>query len=168
LPAFGVLAIAAGLGASVVVGRLGRWGSALVVAAIVEGVASVALMMPVPLAYFSPVVGGLRGASSLGMEPTYFWDGLSDEAIDWLNTQTPAGRSVQFATFPTSWLYLKQTGRLKVPLAPIDRARPAWLVLQNRPGAFGRFERELRANGKPAFVVARQGVPLVLIYPYPD
>jgi 4-amino-4-deoxy-L-arabinose transferase-like glycosyltransferase len=168
LPAFGVLAVLGGLGAAVVVGQWGRWGKALVVGAIIEGIASVAVMMPVPLSYFSPVVGGLPGAASLGMEPTYFWDGLSDEAIDWLNAKTPPGRSVQFATFPTSWLYLKQTGRLKVPLTPIDREKPKWLVLQNRPGAFRPFERELFDKGQPAFVASKLGVPLVLIYPYPD
>jgi hypothetical protein len=155
----------------VVVGRWGRWGKGLVIAAIAEGVASVAVMMPVPLSYFSPVVGGLPGASRLGMEPTYFWDGLSGEAIDWLNANTPADRSVRFATFPTSWLYLRQTGRLNVRLAGLDRSRPKWIVLQNRPGAFGSPEpemRELFEKGRPAFVVSKLGVPLVLIYPYPD
>src|SRR5207245_1576766 len=44
LPAFGVLAILGGLGATTVVGRWARWGKVLVVAAIAEGVASVALM----------------------------------------------------------------------------------------------------------------------------
>jgi 4-amino-4-deoxy-L-arabinose transferase-like glycosyltransferase len=171
LPAFGVLAVVAGVGASVVIGRLGCWGKGLVIASMVEGVAVVALMMPVPLAYFSPVVGGLRGATALGMEPTYFWDGLSDEAIDWLNAQTPPDRSVRFATFPTSWLYLQQTGRLKVKLTGYDPGKPKWIVLQNRPSAFGNPEPELRElfqTGKPAFVVQKQGVPLVLIYPYPD
>jgi 4-amino-4-deoxy-L-arabinose transferase-like glycosyltransferase len=168
LPAFGVLAVVAGVGASMVREKLGRWGKILIAGAIVEGVASVALMMPVPLAYFSPVVGGLPGATALGMEPTYFWDGLSGEAIDWLNANTPVDRSVRFATFPTSWLYLKQTGRLTAKLAPIDREKPIWLVLQNRPGAFGPFERERIAHGRPAFTVSKQGVPLVLIYPYPD
>ena len=168
LPAFGVLAVLGGLGASVVVGRWGRWGKVLVVAAIAEGVASVAVMMPVPLSYFSPVVGGLPGAARIGMEPTYFWDALSDEAIDWLNANTPPDRSVRFATNPTSWRYLKQTGRLQVPLAGFDPGKPKWLVLQNRPGAFGPIERELVENGRPAFVVSKLGVPLVLIYPYPD
>ena len=168
LPAFGVLAILAGVGSVVFVGPWGRWGKVVIVAAIAEGVASVALMMPVPLSYFSPVVGGLRGASALGMEPTYFWDGLSDEAIDWLNAHTSPGRSVQFATFPTSWLYLKQAGRLRVPLAPVDPERPEWLVIQNRPGAFRPFERELFEKARPAYVASKQGVPLVLIYPFPD
>ena len=168
LPAFGVLAVLAGVGASLVVGRFERWGKVVVAAAVAEGVLGVALMMPVPLSYFSPVVGGLPGAARLGMEPTYFWDGLSDEAIDWLNAHTPADRSVQFATFPTSWLYLKQTGRLRANLRPIDPQKPAWLVIQNRPGALGPIERELLAKGRPAFEVSKLGVPLVLIYPFPD
>ena len=36
-------------------------------------------MMPVPLSYFSPIVGGLPGATALGMEPTYYWDGLDSD-----------------------------------------------------------------------------------------
>jgi hypothetical protein len=169
LPAFGMLAIVAGLGAASVVGRLGRVGKGLIVLAIAEGVASVALMMPVPLSYYSPIVGGLPGATRLGMEPTYFWDALSDDAIDWLNANTPPGRSVRFATFPTSWFYLKQTGRLRAHLSHrFDPGRPIWYVLQNRPGAFLPFDRELFDRGEPAYVVSKLDVPLVLIYRLPD
>ncbi len=120
LPAFGVLAILAGLGAASLVERWRRWGRAIVVVALIEGAASVAVMMPVPLSYYSPLVGGLFGASRMGMEATYYWDGLDDETLDFLNTHTPPGYRVQFATFPTSLLYLKKTGRLKAALAPID------------------------------------------------
>src|SRR5262249_7336407 len=72
LPAFGVLAVVAGLGAASAIDRLGRWGRGAVAVALAEGALSVALMMPVPLSYFSPVVGGLPGATALGMEPTYY------------------------------------------------------------------------------------------------
>jgi hypothetical protein len=170
LPAFGVLAILGGIGAAIVIKRGGRWGQGIIAAAIVEGAVSLAVMMPVPLSYFSPIIGGLPGAATLGMEPTYFWDGLSAEAVDWLNANTPPGRSVRFATFPTSWLYLKQTGQLRVPLDGHDPnpGRPKWFVLQNRPGALEPAERELLARGRPAFVVSKLGVPLVLIYPWPD
>ena len=113
------------------------------------------------------IVGGLPGATRLGMEPTYFWDALSDDAIDWLNANTPPGRSVRFATFPTSWLHLKQTGKLRANLGPLDPGRPIWYVLQNRPGAFNPAERELFGRGRPAYVVSKLGVPLVLIYPLP-
>lgn len=167
LPAFGVLAILAGLGAASLVGRWGRWGKALVAAALLEGAASVAVMMPVPLSYFSPIVGGLPGAVRLGMEPTYYWDGLSDEALDWLNAHTPPGYRVRFASFPTSLLYLKKTGRLTAPIFPVDRGVDAWYVLQNRPGAMRSEERDLltKAEGRVPFVAARLHTPLVWIVP---
>ena len=86
LPAFGVLALVAGLGAASVCRAVRpRAGRPLIVAALVEGAVSVALMMPVPLSYYSPLVGGLPGAARLGMEPTYYWDALTDDALDWLN-----------------------------------------------------------------------------------
>ena len=90
LPAFGMLAMAAGVGAASWVERLGRVGKALVVVAITEGAISVAVMMPVPLSYYSPIVGGLPGRRPLGMEPTYYWDSLDREALDWLEREHPA------------------------------------------------------------------------------
>ncbi len=167
LPAFGCLALVAGLGASWVVAKWGRGGRILVVAAILEGALSVAVMMPVPLSYYSPLVGGLPGAAALGMEPTYYWDALDDDALTWLNTHTPPGRSVLFATNPTSWLYLRDQARLKVPLAPFEAGEPLWYVVQNRPGALRPSERELHRAARAALcdpVEARRspglGVPL--------
>lgn len=169
LPAFGMLALVAAAGTVAIVRRSRRWGRAVVGVALLEGAAAVALMMPTPLAYFGPLVGGPPGAARLGMEPTYFWDALSDEAIDFLNARTPPGRSVQFATFPTSWLYLQQAGKLRIPfnLGPGDPRRPAFYVFQNRPGAWGPLERNFLADARPAFQVSKFGVPLVLIYPIP-
>ncbi len=165
LPAFGVLALVTGLGAASAVERLGRWGRALVVAALAEGAAGVALMMPVPLSYYSPVVRGLPGASALGMEPTYFWDALSDDALDWLNAHTAPGQNVRFANLPTSLFYLRRTRRLTAPLWT-GPGVTAWYVVQNRPGILSRLDRALIARGHPAFVVAKWGVPLLWIFPY--
>ena len=39
-------------------------------------------------------------------------------------------------------------------------------MLQNRPGALQPWDRALIANGQPAYVVSKWGVPLVWIYPY--
>jgi Dolichyl-phosphate-mannose-protein mannosyltransferase len=163
LPAFGVLAILAGLGAAWLSGR--RWGRVVVAAALIEGAASVAVMMPVPLSYYSPIVGGLPGATRLGMEPTYYWDALSDDALEFLNTHTSPDRTVAFATFPTSFLDLKQSGRLKAGLAPIDRAPPAWYVVQNRPGALQPRDRAFIDRVPPAYTVSKLGVPLIWIFP---
>ena len=64
-------------------------------------------MMPVPLSYYSPLVGGLPGAARMGMEPTYYWDALQPEVLEWLNSHTSTGQKVMFARYPTSWLYLQ-------------------------------------------------------------
>ncbi len=169
LPAFGCLAIVAGVGASWVVARFGRWGKAMVVAALTEGIVSVFLILPVPLSYFSPIVGGLPGAAKLGMEPTYFWDALSPEALDRLARSTNPDRSVLFATYPTSWLYLRRVGAMKFALAKVDPQPPAWYVVQNRPGSFSPLDRRLVGRlGPRCVLVEKFGVPLVWAFPYDE
>ncbi len=172
LPAFGVLALLGGLGARFLLDHAGRWARPVIVAAVVEGIAGVAVMMPVPLSYFSPIVGGLPGATAMGMEPTYYWDALTPDARRWLVANTPPGRTIHFATFPTSWLYLRRTGglpaRLYHPLLRLDPGPPQWFVLQNRPGAFLENDRALAADGHAAYTVEKLGVPLVWIFPYSE
>jgi 4-amino-4-deoxy-L-arabinose transferase-like glycosyltransferase len=173
LPAFGILALLSGLGAGCLIESGRRWAKAVVVAALMEGVTSVAVMMPVPLSYFSPLVGGLPGATALGMEPTYYWDALGLEPRRWLAGHTPPGRTFQFATFPLSWLYLRQTGQLPRRLYPVDPDektpdRPLWFVMQNRPGAFLDYHRALIKESQPAFTVLKLGVPLIWIFPDAD
>jgi hypothetical protein len=156
------------LGAKWAVEKWGRLGKLAIAAAIIEGVVSLAVMMPVPLAYFSPLIGGLPGASALGMEPTYYWDALNRESRRWLVASTPPGSTIQFATFPHSWLYLRQTGELPRRLVPIDRGQPTWYVVQNRPGAFSDADRGLATQGRPAYTIRKLGVPLAWIFPYSE
>ncbi len=171
LPAFGCLALCAGLGAAWIVERLGRWGRAIVVAALFEGAASVAVMMPVPLSYYSPLVGGLPGAARLGMEPTYYWDALSGTALDRLNRATAPSDSILFPVTTGSLRYLTQTGKLRPALLDVATAEhagiaPAWYVVQNRPGAFTPQDRALVARARPEDVlVAKWGVPLIWAFP---
>ncbi len=146
---------------------------AAIVAALVEGIVSIAVMMPVPLSYFSPIVGGLPGATALGMEPTYYWDALTPQARRGSPRNTLPGRTIHFATNPHSWLYLRRTGELPRRLYPIDPDRrfpdpPQWYVLQNRPGAFYEIDRALAAQGHAAYTIAKLGVPLVWIFPYSE
>jgi 4-amino-4-deoxy-L-arabinose transferase-like glycosyltransferase len=168
LPAFGVLALVAALGAASALERLGRWGRAIIAIALAEGALSVALMMPVPLTYFSPIVGGLPGAAALGMEPTYYWDALSADTLEWLNTHSRSEAKVRFASYPTSLLYLRQTGQLRRRILPNEPGPWTWYVLQNRPGAFSPLDRELIRRNQPAHVVRKWGVPLVWILPYDE
>jgi hypothetical protein len=165
LPASGLLALLGGFSVKVLVDRGKIWVRVAAAVALLEGAMSVALMMPVPLSYFSPVIGGLQGAASSGMEPTYYWDALGPEARRWLAERTPPGRTIVFRTFPTSWLYLREVGELPKQLAPIDPGLPLWVVVQNRPGAFSEDDRKLVESGRPAYTVTKLGVPLVWIFP---
>jgi hypothetical protein len=167
LPAFGCLALAAGLGAAELMQRSRRWGRAIIGASVLEGAMSIALMMPVPLSYYSPVVGGLPGATKLGMEPTYYWDALTDDALRWLNEHTPEGERVSFATNPTSWFYLQRTGRLKARFyVPWERGEVAWYVVQNRAGSLSPLDRALIARmGPKCVIVEKWGVPLIWAFP---
>jgi 4-amino-4-deoxy-L-arabinose transferase-like glycosyltransferase len=166
LPAFGMLALLAGAGARFLRERLPRWSRLLVVAALLEGAISVAVMMPVPLSYYSPIVGGLPGAAALGMEPTYYWDALSPAARRWLSAHTHTGQTILFRTFPLSWLYLRKTGELPPRLAPVDVGQTQWIVLQNRPGNFLDLDRKLVNGSRPAYTVRKLGVPLLWVFPY--
>ena len=166
LPAFGVMTLLVGMGARQFLDWFGPWARIAVAAAVVEAISSVLLLWPVPLSYYSPLVGGLPGATRLGMEPTYYWDGLSSEARQWLRDNTLPGQTIRFATFPSSWLYLRQTGELPHRLDPIDPGEPAWYVMQNRPGAWSRIDRQLVERSTPALVVRKFGVPLVWVFPY--
>ncbi len=122
-------------------------------------------MMPVPLSYFSPIVGGLPGAARLGMEPTYYWDALDDQARAWLREHTAAGQTIRFATNPTSWRYLRQVGQLPPRIDGIDRGYPAWYVMQNRPGAWLARDLTYVRRSVPVFTVSKFGVPLVWVFP---
>jgi hypothetical protein len=168
LPAFGVLALLAGVGARFLLDHWGRWAKVAIGFTLLEGVLSIAVMMPVPISYFSPVVGGLPGATAMGMEPTYYWDALSPEARQWLAEHTPPGRTIQFPMFPRSFLYLRRIGELPRRLATFDPGKPQWTVLQNRPGAFAEIGKALVAQGHPQYTVTKLGVPLVWVFPYSE
>jgi hypothetical protein len=144
--------------------RVAHW---LSPAAVLEGLISVLWMLPVPLSYYSPLVGGLPGATWLGMEPTYYWDALTDEALARLDAETPPGRTVLFAANPITWHY-RETGRLRSGVFPFEGRDFAWYVVQNRPGAMSPIDRELarRAAGKDRRVLSSHtGVPLVWAFP---
>lgn len=165
LPAFGVLALLAGLGARFSLDRWRLWSKVAIAAALLEGVISVLAMMPVPLSYFSPLAGGLPGATALGMEPTYYWDALSPNALRWLRENTPPGRTIEFYSFAHSFLYLRRTGELPSQLTGVDPGEPLWYVVQNRPGNLSDADRTLIVQGRLAYVVTKFGVPLLWVFP---
>ena len=167
LPAFGMLAILAGLGAAETVAKLGKWGKALVAAAIMEGAVSVALLMPTPLSYFSPLIWGTPGAARIGLEPTYYWDSLTDDALAKVDEIAGPDGRVAFIANPIAFYY-EQTGKLKSDLYMGEGPPPTVYVVQNRPGNLDpKVLRVVRRYGAdPRYIVASKfGVPLAWAFP---
>jgi hypothetical protein len=165
LPAFGCLALAAGLGAA----TANRWIKMVGIAALAEGAISIALLMPVPLSYYSPLVGGLPNAVRWGMEPTYYWDAMTDDVIGCLNRSVPSGQKILFRAYPTTWRYLRQTGKLQAAVLPDEPGRWAWYVIQARTGSLEPEDRLLIArSGTSNVLMSKFGVPLIYVFPFTE
>jgi hypothetical protein len=128
------------------------------------------------LSYYNLLIGGLRGATALGMEPTYYWDGLDRSVLDWLRNHTGPGEKVEFAAGAWENLDLMRAwGTLGCECRPESLGEYRWYVLQNRPSAWQPADRWLIGHARPAFtkVIRSNGfgpwrldVPLVEIFSY--
>ena len=122
---------------------------------------------PHNLSYYNRLIGGLRGATSLGMEPTYYWDALDDESLAWLHDHTAEGEKVAFGAAPPANLeLLKRWGRLD--RLPSDPGRFRWYVIQRRPSALQAADVWLIEHQQPAFERSFAGVPLLDVYGYEE
>lgn len=148
------------------------------------------VFFPNGLSYYNVLIGGLDGAQKAGMETTYYWDSLHADALDWLNARTDVDGSrtgkkeaILFGAVSSAMLRRYQTwgdlspefmtvgqlaARTKEGVPPEGLPRFRWYVFQRREGALSPTDRVLLATKQPRFCVARQGVPLLLIYSYRD
>lgn len=187
LPAFSFLAMLAGAGGdwllelaarmprSLAV-RGGLW--VLVIGSYVGAAGSLLWYAPQWLSYYSPCIGGLRGAAALGMEPTYYWDALDSSVLAWLRRNTGPNQKVAFAAGPSENLVLMERwGMLGFEFRDKAAGCYRWYVLQNRPGAWSWHDQQLRRQCRPVFqkVIRRGGwgpwridVPLIEVYHYAD
>ncbi|HUT89330.1 MAG TPA: glycosyltransferase 87 family protein [Thermoguttaceae bacterium] len=192
LPSFAFLAALAGVGAASVLafvarrpnGSVARRRAAVVgVLVLYAGSATSAIWYaPQWLSYYNLAVGGLPGATALGMEPTYYWDGLDRSVLDWLHTHTTSDEKVLFGPVPTDNVQAGPTENLRQMqkwgllgrrfefTAP---GRYRWYVLQRRPSGMWPADHWLVANCQPAHrKTIRKGgwgpwrldVPLVEVY----
>jgi hypothetical protein len=185
LPAFGFWCVFAGIGAqhvwNLAAGSSARsqWllVRAILVASLVGACINVARYFPQTLSHYNVLAGGVRGASSLGMEPAYWWDGLDNDVLGWLNEHTEPSAAVAFSTV-SNMTELHAWHRLRP--RDVDPAKELfkWYVLQNRPGMFNARDRALVRRAEPAYVKyagrrkagqpvpADLNVPLIMIYSY--
>jgi hypothetical protein len=142
-----------------------RWAKIVLAIALAAAAFDSVRYFPHNLSYYSRFIGGLPGAVALGMEPTYYWDSLDRQALDWLNENTAPGEKVLFAVAPPRNLeLLARWGRLKS--LPSDAGQFRWYVLQRRPSAWRDCDRWLIEHGRPKMQRSLFGVPLLDVYPY--
>lgn len=155
LPSFAFLGGLAGIGAAWMVELAGRrrcMAIAALAATLAGTATSVLWYKPQWLSYYNLLIGGLPGAAAAGMEPAYYWDGLDDEVLQWLNSHTAAGEKVIFAAPPAENLaLLHRWGLLRCEYRAHGPGRPRWYVVQHRPSAWTAAHRRWLAQAKPAF-----------------
>lgn len=180
LPAIGFLCVLAGVGAHGLMrfaesrppGQRLALAAALAIA-VGGGAVNLSRYYPQPLSHYNLLVGGLRGAAALGMEPTYWWDALDRRALEWLNTHTGSNEAVAFST-PSNTNVLRHWGWLRPDV--VHRSGTfRWYVLQNRSGMLSDADRYLVEHVVPTFAQyagSRDAadtpwdlrVPLLLVY----
>ena len=190
LPSFAFLAILSGIGC----GRLVSWArarnyrskaqsdgrrtfqltAALIICCLLGSASSLFWHAPQWLSYYNLTVGGLSGATALGMEPTYYWDSLDKGVIDWLNKHTTAEEKIVFGAAPAENLELMQRWGIIVPKCSTNAdENPRWYVVQNRPSGMLPVDRWLVKHCKPAmtkkihhvgFGPWRLDTPLLFVY----
>ncbi len=130
------------------------------------------------LSHYNLVIGGLRGATAWGMEPTYYWDALDRSVLDWLDRHTGANEKVRFAAPSVENLELmRRWGTLAVEYRDDAPGAYRWYVVQHRPSAWQAADRRLVEHVEPAYCKRircggwgpwRLDVCLVMVYPYED
>ena len=128
------------------------------------------------LSYYNLLIGGLPGATALGMEPTYYWDGLDRSVLDWLQAHSGPAEKVEFATGAWENLELMRAwGTLRCECRWEAPGEYRWYVMQRRPSAWQPADRWLIGHARPAFTKTirphgfgpwRLDVPLVEVYSY--
>jgi hypothetical protein len=183
LPAFGFWCVLAGVGGQEVWDRSSHFLDAkrtmlvraTMIVALLANAINLARYYPQTLSHYNILVGGVRGAAALGMEPAYWWDSLDADVLNWLNDHTEPEARVAFSASANISI-LHGWGRLRPVQAPRGGVFK-WYVLQNRTAFLADSDRTLLASGTPALVKYagwhRTGhapwdldVPLLAVFPY--
>ncbi len=176
LPSLASLSVLAGIGAGWLAGRLrsSRFGRAVpVVAAVVVGecLLGMAQVYPYNLSYYSVAVGGLPGAERLGFEETYYCDTQGPEFLDWVRRQSrERPLELSFPLGLVNIMILRDWGVFPagVKVAKLDPIAHPDYVLQRNRGIDAPHDWWLERHGHPIFVIRRQGVDILRVFPAAD
>ena len=127
------------------------------------------------LSFYNAVIGGPIGAWRAGLEPTYYWDALTPEVIDWLAAHSRKNEKVYFAAGPyENLLLLDRWGLLPFEFRAEAPGQYRWYVHQYRFGVWQPEDWWLAQHKKPAYTkwlfehkiyCGKKDIPLLSIYP---
>lgn len=185
IPAYPYLACLAGLGFGGVLNLLAsRWqrlyngrstaraqllSAALLALLFVPPLLATIQIHPYQLSYYSELVGGLPGATRLGLETT-FWCETYQDALPYLNQHAESGAAV-WAENPFVLRFYQQSGMLRqdLQISGGDTVSPwaaDYAVVEMRQTGFAYTPEILSvmAQRQPVYTLAHQGVALLHVY----
>lgn len=184
VPSLCLLGLLAGVGAYWLGQRLHGTRRAVAIFAIVLGLGAAGFetvrYQPFGLCYYTPLVGGPRGAARLGMETTYYWDAVTSDVRQWLDENLPRDATVLIFPPPDVRVFewYQRFGLLRGDIewqqfnqpsaaANLTRLRAggaAGMILLNRQGFFAQNATYARLAAAPAtfeLVPSQVGVRLL-------
>lgn len=149
--------------------RAGRvLATALGVGLLLPGLLGIVSMHPYELSYYNELVGGLRGASRLGLEPTY-WTETYKATLDTLNGLPEQSPSIWTEDEGVLYTYqklgsLRQDARVGGRVTQAGPLAAGYAVIQNRPSGFTPEIEAILAERQPLFTVMKDGVALAYVF----
>lgn len=122
--------------------------------------------LPVPMSYFSELVGGLPGAVRLGFEPTYALEVLSPGVLKSFEERLPTGALLTAIPSADFVKFLQNRGYLRADLQVTRTGGPFYLLV-NRHNVFSAEGNAVKAHGEMLSAYRKEGVPLAELWYLP-
>ena len=133
-------------------------------------------MAPSWLSYYNVLVGGLPGAAKLGLEISYWGDGVTRTFLKEAADRVPAGETIAVlpVLYDAQWNELRlQSPILRardlrlVPFGSKETSRPRYVLLFMRPEYLPMEFRLPLDESRVLTAVSRQGIPLAVLLEKP-
>jgi hypothetical protein len=145
--------------------------AALGVAVLVGPVAMAVHAHPYGLSFYTPLVGGVPGAASLGLNRT-FWGYTTGVLAPELNRRAPPGAGVYVHdTALQSWELMRADARVRADLTGTLALHASALALYHHEPHMRRVEFEtwvLYGTVEPVAMAVYDGVPIAWLYQRPQ
>lgn len=173
LPMFPFIAVAAGLGAwslgeaverrcAEIPARLAKAG--LLILYFAPAMLGSWRAAPAFLSYYGEFIGGLSGAERRGMEVSYWFDAVTAEFRDSLNSVLPDSARVVAHPNYAYYRQLQELGLLREDIVFTNEPPGEYLLLLSRKASFNEEWNRIYREGRPLVAIRHDDVVLVGLY----